>query len=313
MSGTKIYRPEALEHYRRGFAGHSKVLRTPRSWLNWAYWLLAGTCVIGALYVTLGTLDEYATGPAVVRAIGQSTLTVQVGGTVHSVNVAPGQHVAEGQILAELDSTLQSAEADRVQREFDGALAVSLRDPGDATAKKQLATLQAQLQAAQTSLEQRGIRSPRAGTVGDVRIRQGQAVNAGDAVVVLTPEHARFRVVMALPGEYRPMLHPGLGARFELSGFKYAYQSLSLDSVAGDVVGPQEARRFLGADVGDAVSLSGPVVISEAPLNSDGFKVDGQFYNYYDGMQGIAQARARRSRILVLFLPWIRTLLEPSV
>lgn len=311
MSGAKIYQREALEHYRRGFAGNSTVLRAPRAWLNRTYWLLAGTCAIGLSYVSFGTFDEYAIGPAVVRAIGQSTLSLQVTGTVHAVHVSPGQHVAEGQLLAELDSTLQSAETERVQREFDGALAVSLRDPADAAAKKQLAALQAQLQAAQTSLEQRLIRSPRAGTVGDVRIRPGQAVNAGDAAVVLTPEHARFRLVMALPGEYRPMLHAGLDARFELSGFKYAYQSLALDSVANDVVGPQEARRFLGADVGDAVAIGGPVVISEAPLPTDGFTVDGHFYNYYDGMQGIAQARARRSRILVLLLPWVRTLFEP--
>jgi multidrug efflux pump subunit AcrA (membrane-fusion protein) len=307
---VQMFNPEALHRYRAGSEANSEVLRSPRGWLNRGYWLLFGVAVAAAVFISTASFDEYATGPGVIRAIGQTSLTVQVSGTVHSVTVTPGEHVSEGQILAELETTVQAAEAERVQREFEGALAVSLRDPSDTTARKQVAALQAQQQVTQAGLEQRLIRSPRTGTVGDVRIRAGQPVAAGDVAVVLTPEHARFRLVMALPGQYRPLLKSGLGTRLELTGFKFAYQSITLDSVANDVVGPQEARRFLGAEIGDAIALNGPVVIGEALLPSDGFTADGHFYNYYDGMHGIAQVRAKRTRVLVLLLPWVRTLIE---
>jgi hypothetical protein len=263
----EIFDPVALRHYRAGADLASAVLRTPRGWLNRVYWLLVGMSVAALLFIGLGSIDEYATGPAVVRLIGQTALAADAPGTIRSVSVHQGQQVDEGQTLAELDAVTQGA------------------------------------------LERRILRSPRAGTVGAVRVRAGQPVSAGEVAVVLAPASPRFHLIMALPGPYRPMLRPGLGVRLELLGFRNAYQGVGLESVADEVVGPGEAQRLLGA--GDAAALKGPAVLAEASLPSDGFEEEGHLYKYYDGMQAISRVRVRTTRILVLLLPWVRGFLGP--
>jgi len=154
------------------------------------------------------------------------------------------------------------------------------------------------------------LRAPRAGVVNAVRVRTGQYVNAGDIVAVVGPETPQFRLVMALPGHYRPALQIGTEVRLELSGFKYAYQDLRINSVENEVVGPNEVRRYLGSSVGDSISVEGPVVLAEAATPSNTFHADGREYAYYDGLQGRAEARVRQSSILVMFVPWVRALVD---
>ena len=54
--------------------------------------------------------------------------------------------------------------------------------------------------------------------------------------------------------------------RLEIQGYRYAYQHLTVDSVGDEVVGPAEARRYLGDEIADAVQFAGPVVRVEAHL-----------------------------------------------
>jgi hypothetical protein len=96
----------------------------------------------------------------------------------------------------------------------------------------------------------------------------------------------------------------------ELSGYKYAYQNFVVDSIDNQIVGPTEVRRYLGPGVGDAIPLNGPVVLVYAQLPGSTFVAEGRTYNYYDGIQGTAQARARTTSLAVLFFPWLKALTE---
>ena len=73
-------------------------------------------------------------------------------------------------------------------------------------------------------------------------------------------------MVAFLPGEDRPLLKRGMPLRLEVQGYRYAYQQLTVDSVGDEVVGPAEARRYLGDEIADAVQFTGPVVKVEAHL-----------------------------------------------
>jgi membrane fusion protein (multidrug efflux system) len=106
------------------------------------------------------------------------------------------------------------------------------------------------------------------------------------------------------------MLKRGMPLRFELAGYRYHYRELPIDAVADEVIGPAEAKRFLGPDVADGIDLREPIVLVRATLPSRHFHCDGDEYSYYDGLHADAQARVRSERVLVRAIPALRELVH---
>ncbi len=309
---AEIFRREALEHHARGFGDQGKVLQISPSWTRWAYRLLLAVFATAVLYLLTGSLDEYAAGPAVVRLDGRTEVTATVPGTVSLVAVEAGQRVATGQLLARFDDAQEVAERDRIRRELELGLIHRLRDPADASAARALSGLRAQEQLATARLEARSVRAPGPGLVSDLRIRPGQHLSAGQVILSLLGEGGERSIVAMFPGHYRPLIEPGLPLRLELDGYRYAYQHLVVDRIDNEVVGPAEARRFLGAGVGDAVALSGPLVLAYARLPAATFESDGRIYEYRDGIQGTAELRVRTAGLLPSLLPALKALFPSS-
>ena len=94
------------------------------------------------------------------------------------------------------------------------------------------------------------------------------------------------------------------------NGFRYAYQKLTVADVGGEVVGPAEARRYLGEEIADAATLGGPVVLVSARLPSLTFEAEGKTRRYHDGMWGKAEVRVRSEPILVALIPALKALFE---
>jgi membrane fusion protein (multidrug efflux system) len=76
-----------------------------------------------------------------------------------------------------------------------------------------------------------------------------------------------------------------------------------IDSIGSQVIGPEEARRSLGPQIGDALPLSGPVVLVRGHLPARTFESGGREYAFYDGMIGKAEVRVDSDRLLRLLLP----------
>lgn len=304
-----LFRKEALAAWANPHGDGGALLELSPRWLDWSYRLLVIVCASAVAYSLVGTVREYASGPALVRARGRLDVTAHAGGTVDQVAVRPGQRVRSGEIIATLHPAAEQAELSRIRREFELSLVKALRDPGDVAARQSLTALRAQRELAEARLGERAIRAPRAGVVSDVRIHGGQLLAPGDIVASLLAGDEGFEVVAVLPGSYRPLLRPGMTLRLEVVGFPYAYQKLLIDSVADEVVGPAEVRRYLGPGVGDTVATSGALVLVHARLPSPTFTVDGRSLAYFDGMQGRAEAAVREHSILVTILPGLRALL----
>ncbi|MDB4968788.1 MAG: putative efflux rane fusion protein [Myxococcales bacterium] len=304
---SQLFRQEALEHHAGG--GHEGALLdlTPR-WTGWTFWLLAGVVIFGVGWAWFGRVYEYASGVAIVRVDGRSDVTAKFAATVASVMVRPGMRVAAGDPLLQFHVDDQTAELDRIQEEFDLQLIKVLRDPVDVPARQALSALRAQRELATARLEQRLVRAPIAGVVSDVRIRSGQHLAVGELLLSVVPENAALSLVALLPGRYRPMLKRDQPLRFELSGYKYEYRETVIDSVAAEIIGPAEAKRFLGPDVADSLDLSEPVVLVQARLPSRHFVAGGAVYDYYDGMHAQAQARVRSEPLLLRAFPAFREL-----
>jgi membrane fusion protein (multidrug efflux system) len=304
----QLFRDEALKARARG-TSEGDLLRLSPDWTRWTYWLLVAVFVAGIVYSAVGTLHEYAIGPAVVWVAKRTHVTATVSGTVSSIEVKPGQQVEAGQLLVRFASAIETAELARIDREFEAQLARSLIDPADQSAKAALIELRTQREVAAAKLEQLSVRAPQAGLIGDVRIRPGQLISAGDVVLTLLGQDQRCSVVAMLPAQYRPQLRPGLTMRFEVNGYRYAYQEMTITSVSAQIIGPDELKRYLGQELQDTVKVDGPLVLVEATPPSPTFTVDGQTFEYYHGMNGTAEARVRSESILLSLIPGLRAVI----
>ena len=85
-------------------------------------------------------------------------------------------------------------------------------------------------------------------------------------------------------------------------------KALTVESIGDEVVGPAEAKRFLGPGIGDAVPLTGSVVFVTARLPAPSFEADGRTYAYHDGILGTAEVRVRSEKVLFALVPALRAL-----
>jgi biotin carboxyl carrier protein len=310
MSGrsTELFRAEALSHHHEGDHRGGDVLRLSPEWIPAAYRLLLVVVAAAAAYGTFGTLTEYATGPAVVRVEGRTHVTAPAASTVATVDIQAGQRVAAGAVLVTVHLADRAAELERLNREFDLQMIKFLRDPADQAARSSLTTLRAERQLAQTRLEEQWIKAPHAGLVSDIRIRPGQHLTPGDPVLSLLGDDMRWVVIAMLPGHARPLLRPGTQMRLELTGYRYAYRDVAIQSVGDEIVGPAEVRHYLGQEIADAVPVTGPAVLVKAQLSSSTFQADGRSLSYYEGMLGTVDARLRRQPILLSIIPALKSL-----
>lgn len=307
---VEVFREEALEHHVTMGSRDGDWLRLSPRWTNATFWLLCALVAAFLVYSLVGTIDEYAAGPAVVRLSGRTEVTASQEGIVTAVEVRPGDRVAAGQPLVRFQSVRERAELQRIEREWDLQLIEHLRDLSAPGPSQALIGLQAERDLARARVEERVIRAPRAGVVSDVRSRPNQRVGSGAILLSLTGAAALPHLTAVLPGEHRPLLRPRMPLILELRGYGHAPQRLAITSVAEEVVDPEEARRLLGPEIASAVALNGPVVLVEARFPEATFEADGERYELHDGMWGTAEVRVRSEPLLAALVPGLRTVME---
>lgn len=305
---NSIYRQEAVDHYASNTRDEGDILHISPAWTNWLYWLLLGVLCTGLCYGVVGTLNEYASGPAVVQLEGKVDLTSHGTGLVSTVEVKMGQRVRAGQELVTFLSLEEAATVERLRHEFELQLVRYLRDPTDAAARQALTSLRAEQELAQARLAARTLRAPSDGIITDVRVQPGQYLTAGVSVLSLVPANASPVLMAFLPGQYRPYLRPGTPVRLELEGFRYEYQEATVEHVGDQIIGPNEVRRALGPGLADAFEFKGTFVLVRARLPAQNFEREGQPYNYFDGMPARAEAQVRTESILLTLVPALKGL-----
>jgi membrane fusion protein (multidrug efflux system) len=282
------------------------IVRVSPRWLSWGYWMLVVLLAGSVAMLVLGRVATYSTGPAVVRSMARTTIVARTSGNVSTLAVAPGDRVRAGAPIARLDDVDQRAAVERIERDFETQLRNHMVDPGDQAADSALRSLRQALDQARTALEERTIVAPADGVISDLRVRPGQHLEPGDIAASVVDGDAGLEVVALLPGEDRPQLAPGMTIRLELTGYRYAYQSIVIESTSSDVIAPAEARRVLGAEVAEGMRLGGPVVIVRGRIPSLSFDADGRTFTYHDGMLGTAEVQIREERIMFALVPGMR-------
>ena len=306
----KLFRAEAIQHQVSQNA-RADVLHVDPAATAWGFSLCMAGMVVILAFLVLGRMNEYATGPAVVRLEGRSTLTAREASFVSKVHVMPGTKVREGDVLVQFYSSTESAELRAVSREFDDQLRKLLQTPQDRDAREALVSLRTRRDVAQQRLDERSLRAPFSGVVGDVRVRAGQTVDAGASVLELVAAGSSASLTALLPGRYRPYLTPGKRLRFQLDGFHKRAHELVITQVGDQIVGPAEAARYLGRDLSDSLRVDGPVVLVQAQLPAATFEADDDLtLSFAHGMQGKAETAVRNEPLAYVFVPALKQWVE---
>jgi biotin carboxyl carrier protein len=293
--------PEVVAERCSAAAAPGRLVTPARRWIRWAYPAQIGLVIAVLIAAALIEVPMYSTGVSIITIEGEQ-VTAPMTGTVAEVLVTPGVHVAIGDPVLRLRALDEQAELAATETDYRNALATFLTTPGDDGARTALAAVATRRQRAKAVVDARTLRASVAGSVGDIRVRPGQLVTPGAQVMKISPGAAPS-VVALLPGLDRPRLAIGMTLQIELPGYHKAREAAVIDAIGSQVIGPEEARRALGDPIGDALPITGPVVIVRAHLTTRTFEAGGREYAFHDGMLGKAEVRVDHETLLRALLP----------
>ncbi len=304
-----LFRRAAVDAYTKGVASEGVIFEAEPEWIKYSYMtLLAG---IGALllFVIIGRVHEYAQGPMVVQVGKQFEVTAIVDANIGKVLVSAGDEVKVGEPILQLYQAQAIAGYQRLKKEFELRLRQRLMSPNDTAIESALVSLHADMDQAKADIDQRLILAEINGVVGDIRIRAGQRVAAGQVLMSVTNNSNSVRVTAFLPGKYRPQLQPGMQLQLTLDGYPYSIQYLSIDKIGEEIIGPAEVRQFLGNIISDGLDIEGANFIVEAMLDNAKFNSEGEDYTYHHGMLGIGEVKISSEPILITLFPSLKKVL----
>jgi hypothetical protein len=297
-----LYRGEALEAHRSRGAEGVPVQLTP-AWVKRAYPFLVGALLIAVVVSIFIKVPTYSTGQAMVQLQG-TTVSSPSSGTVAVIAAKPGDRVVKGQVLMKLTAVNEEAELRHAKAEEKNLLVQRLQDNADEAAQKNLANAMARTERAQAALDARVVRAPRDGVISDGRLDPGKLVQPGDHIMTIVDTNTEPEILAFLPGKDRPRLKIGQTLQIELLGEKKTRELATITSISNEIIGPQEAARFLGAGQADAMKLQGPgFVIVKAKLPGRTFQTEQRTLHYYHGMQAVSEVRITNKPFLVTLLP----------
>lgn len=303
-----VFRHEALRHLIEGERTDGDILVQDPPLTRWTYWVLLAGLFAMLLFLTLGHVNEYASGPALIRIQGASEVTAIEPGTVSELLVSSGSQVTPGTPLLKLYHGRELADVRRLEQEFAARVRQRLLNPDDRSIETLLINLRSELTLARSRLAERTLVSHFSGRVGDIRARPGQYVNSGQTLINIIPDEERIELVAFIPGRYRPQLETGMRMRLELNGYPYEYQELQLNQIDEQVIGPQQARAIIGSALADTLNITGPLVLVKAAL-PDHFRTrEGQQYAYHEGMLAQVQISLESEPIIQRLLPGLKLL-----
>jgi hypothetical protein len=119
----------------------------------------------------------------------------------------------------------------------------------------------------------------------------------GPAMVRLG-EGRRASVVALIPGQYRPQMETGDSLRFNVLGYPQSYRNLVVTAVGDQIIGMSRVAEVLGTDALNTQGSQTGVVIVEASLPTNAFRVGIEELQLYDGMMGSVEIELGSQRLI---------------
>lgn len=298
-----LFRREAIDAHASGFSERGQVLRYEPGWSRWTWILLLAGFVTAMLFATFGRMHDYAAGPAVVRIGQRVEVTSPTEGAVTRIEVRAAERVAAGQPLVRLYGASEAAQITNLEEEFEQRLRQRLSAPGDSAIEASLIDVRTRLEQARDRLDQRIVRAPIAGVVGDVRIRPGQHASAGELLLSVLADADQRTVLGLVPAQFGPQLEAGQPVRLTLDGYPDLAFRLRLRSVGAEAAGAADMRQAVGRSMADSLPAAGPLVLVDALLPEGSFRDGGRTFTFTDGMRGALEIRVRSRPVIVHLIP----------
>jgi membrane fusion protein (multidrug efflux system) len=266
-----VFENKALEHCLGSPEQEAELLAQLPLWLRLSYLLLLLMIVLSVGYVCVVRVHEIAKGPVLIQAKSKTDIIATSSGVVRSIAVSVGQKVNESDLLVRLES-----------------------GPGDGLL---------------SHLKEES-RAPNPGIVGGVLIRLGQEVHPGDPLVTIVNESAGNELIAFLPGSYAPQIRKGAEMTVKFSDYPDSNEIVQIDDVSSEIIGPQQANRYLGDESAGSFNISGPVIVARSTLPKEEFDAGGRAYAFHDGMIGDAEVSVRSEPFIMRLIPGLRELKE---
>jgi hypothetical protein len=153
------------------------------------------------------------------------------------------------------------------------------------------------------------VRSPIAGRLGELDVRRGQSVAAGERLAAVLEPRSDLTLLALLPGRQRSLLRRGAALRVELSGDPHGHHDAVIERLGDRLLGPEEANRLLGGRASVAVSAGSYVLVrSRLPAVDPGGR--GPDAGDCEGMTGTARVRIGSRPVLLAIIPGLAQLLD---
>ncbi|MDB4962671.1 MAG: hypothetical protein JWP01_2670 [Myxococcales bacterium] len=297
-----LYRGEALEAHRtRGTEG--ELVQLSPSWVKRAYPVLIATVVIATLFSVFIKVPTYSSGGAVILIDG-AQISAPLGGTVDAVLVQPGQAVKVGTAIVRLSAQAELDEYNAANTEYVGATQQHLLDQTDEQTRKAFIAAAQRKSLAEARVSSKTVRAAKAGTISDIRVRAGQALQPGEPIATVVQPGAEIEVSAFLPSKDRPRLRVGQTLQVELIGFTKPREKATISFVGTEAIGSTEAAKVVGPTLADALKLpGGSYVHVRARLPARTFKTEHNRLSYHHGMLAATEVLISEKPFLVSLLP----------
>jgi membrane fusion protein (multidrug efflux system) len=198
------------------------------------------------------------------------TISNEVPGVVHAIRFDSGAKVRAGQVLVELDASVERAQLSSLQARRDLATTSATRtrrlEAGGASTKAQLDTDESQLKtvsadarALEAEIEKKTIRAPFGGKLGIRSVNLGQYLNPGTAITDLESTDAVY-IDFTIPQQQVAQVPVGTSVRIALPGTQpprtLAGKIAAVDPNADPVTRAVKLRASVQED-GDKTSTNG--------------------------------------------------------
>ncbi len=175
------------------------------------------------------------------------TLSAEMGGLITSINVKTGQSVSKGAIIAQVDASVLSSNAQELQTKLEYAKymlskqeELQKRGVGSEfdleTAKSQVNSLNASLRSLNTQRGKSVIRAPFSGVIDMVYARQGQMAGPSSPIVRLV-NNAKIDIVATVSEKHFTHLKVGTPIRVSFPNYTDTIISLAISNV-GNYIEP---------------------------------------------------------------------------
>ncbi len=232
--------------------------------------------------------------PGLVQAAESTSLGFAVAGTITELNVSTGQRVAEGAVIAQLDSEpyglqaetaraqLQRAQAaaaerrsdlDRQRQLFEGGwvspAAIEQYSTAYDTAASDVRAAEAQLGQAERSLERTTMLAPYDGVIANVFVDAFEEVSVGMRVAQLNAEGA-LEILIAAPDRLSGQLHTGMPVRVDATNITGCGCSGQITQVGQDAGGANTIPVTISINAPPPGLLPGMAASATISLATDG-------------------------------------------